>query len=483
MITQGSTMRRATKYQIFYIFVLFLISQNFLNCKGGLHNPDIPVSNSSDTVKSVVGATGPTYLKDLYPLFKAKCGTCHNEASVIPNWLNYKIAYAKRNLILVRTTERNDMPLGSSLSPAEKKLIIDWVNGGAPYDSTTDTTSPIGDVTTPIDTGTPIDNPTTDPTTPIVTVPSNLDLNDPMPIVTGQPVTYYEHARPIFKKYCSSCHNSISSIPNWLNYSIAFGKKDRIYNRAVVNKTMPIGSTLPDSAINILSAWVNGGGVCGAPDEYCLGSTTTTPTTEPTPTPEPTPVVTEPPPPKWYYSDPDVWKNFATRCVSCHDSQNKPDILNYEEAVKMKDKIRERVFVKQDMPPTYLTDFAQLSYMTRYYIAQWVDDGGLFSSVSTDIPSSDYRPYYFNRSGAFYITDVKPILQNRCVTCHYPGNPSGIVDATDYPRFTFTFPSYLKLNTFYYDKNTLLDHKNSGITTEEANIIIKWIDGGKYYKP
>ncbi len=55
--------------------------------------------------------------------------------------------------------------------------------------------------------------------------------------VTGP--TFQEDIRPLFGKYCSSCHKSGSGIPNWTNYNEAHGKRDQIFQRTIVQKTMP----------------------------------------------------------------------------------------------------------------------------------------------------------------------------------------------------------------------------------------------------
>jgi len=81
---------------------------------------------------SVLTST-PTYTNDIKPLFQKKCAQCHN-AQVLPHldWTKYENVFKYRESIYKRTIVIGDMPMGSTLNKAEKKLIKDWIRGGAP---------------------------------------------------------------------------------------------------------------------------------------------------------------------------------------------------------------------------------------------------------------------------------------------------------------------------------------------------------------
>ena len=78
-------------------------------------------------------ATPLSYKNDIQGVFQQKCSVCHN-ANNMPdkNWMNYKIAYAKRSKIKERLSNET-MPPGNAtlLSKDERKLIIKWVDEGA----------------------------------------------------------------------------------------------------------------------------------------------------------------------------------------------------------------------------------------------------------------------------------------------------------------------------------------------------------------
>jgi mono/diheme cytochrome c family protein len=78
--------------------------------------------------------------------------------------------------------------------------------------------------------------------------------------------TYQKDILPIFTKNCSSCHNARSGLPNWLDYQVAFGKKDRIMERDVVKRTMPPPGMPPlqESEVATIKKWLESGAPEGA---------------------------------------------------------------------------------------------------------------------------------------------------------------------------------------------------------------------------
>lgn len=78
-----------------------------------------------------------TYDKDIAPIFKNRCGLCHTGKG-LPDWTVYKSAFAKSAEIVRRihlpAGNSQTMPPGNvtGLTDPERKLIQEWVNGGAP---------------------------------------------------------------------------------------------------------------------------------------------------------------------------------------------------------------------------------------------------------------------------------------------------------------------------------------------------------------
>lgn len=73
--------------------------------------------------------------------------------------------------------------------------------------------------------------------------------------VTGK--TVFADVKPIFKKSCGKCHPGAG--PDWQIYSVAFAKKDLIYDRVFVKKDMPIGGGLSDNDKKIIGKWLSDG--------------------------------------------------------------------------------------------------------------------------------------------------------------------------------------------------------------------------------
>ena len=71
----------------------------------------------------------------------------------------------------------------------------------------------------------------------------------------------------------------------------------------------------------------------------------------------------------------DITPILNTRCATCHNAQAMPDKnwLDYSQAFKAKDKIKDRVFIKKDMPMGNATNITE---QERKDIADWVDSGG-----------------------------------------------------------------------------------------------------------
>ena len=95
-----------------------------------------------------------TYLRDVLPIFAGKCARCHNQQSMLGNWLDYKAAFNDRREIRRRVWDswkghyyKQTMPAGNgpealSLSAEERALIKEWVDSGAACGSPAAETNP-----------------------------------------------------------------------------------------------------------------------------------------------------------------------------------------------------------------------------------------------------------------------------------------------------------------------------------------------------
>ncbi|MCK6597787.1 MAG: hypothetical protein L6Q37_05435 [Bdellovibrionaceae bacterium] len=237
------------------IALTFLIISN-ISCRGGKHGPQTSYDNSNLATKtsSNTANSGPTYNEQIKPIFEKACIPCHASGSPNGNWLEYKVVYAKRALIKNRIFEKKDMPFGKSISDETRALIAKWVDSGAAEKSidteTTQTPTPATDNKISEESPSPSKD-STDVTT------------QQPPLLTADAMTYVDHVKPFFEKYCSVCHNENSdvSMPNWLKYDIVVLKKDALLTRLIVKKDMPIiGMPAPsDEERELINQWISKG--------------------------------------------------------------------------------------------------------------------------------------------------------------------------------------------------------------------------------
>ncbi len=66
---------------------------------------------------------------------------------------------------------------------------------------------------------------------------------------------------PLITSKCAipTCHDAASGRVTLISYDQIFAQKDRIYARAVVEKTMPLSGPLLPAESNILKCWINNG--------------------------------------------------------------------------------------------------------------------------------------------------------------------------------------------------------------------------------
>lgn len=123
----------------------------------------------------------------------------------------------------------------------------------------------------------------------------------------------YQDVKKIFEKKCASCHNKNSppAQPDWTNYNIAFSRRDRIMDRAVVKKNMPPGNPLPAAELAVLKKWIEAGAPENGENPVAPNPRPANPTNPPA---NPPPAVPPTPPPSGMAGV------FENNCTGCHAS-------------------------------------------------------------------------------------------------------------------------------------------------------------------
>jgi cytochrome c553 len=128
-------------------------------------------------------------------------------------------------------------------------------------------------------------------------------------------ITFDNKISQIFTNRCARCHAAGGALPNWNDYKTAFAKKDRIYDRVVVNQTMPPkdSSTITDDERKIIGQWI----LAGAPELAAGASIPTSPTGPPSPPPTAPAPPSSPIPPN--SPDNSSIQTTLNTCIGCHD--------------------------------------------------------------------------------------------------------------------------------------------------------------------
>lgn len=236
-------------YLLFLPFFLITLSCQRQNTSHAPHSETTSPTESKNTQDTKTLA-GPSYLKDIKPIFEKSCIACHGKGSPKGNWLDYPTAFSKKELIKSRVFTKKDMPQGIDLPEDKRKLIADWVDKGAPEKTSdeSDSQSPPPSsvkIPTQIPTQTPTQfpaqNPPLDSKPNVPNQPPTTSQGDPSKNLENS-LTYVDHIKPIFEKYCSLCHNENTAgtpMPNWLQYDVVVLKADAIFNRLILKKNMP----------------------------------------------------------------------------------------------------------------------------------------------------------------------------------------------------------------------------------------------------
>jgi hypothetical protein len=106
------------RWFVYFVSILAIIS--FTNCK----------KNDTSTYSSDCSGTTKLFTHDVMPVFAAYCIGCHSSGHSLPLY-NYSTIFSNRNSIKTDVSNGN-MPRGSSLSNAQKNIIICWIDNGAP---------------------------------------------------------------------------------------------------------------------------------------------------------------------------------------------------------------------------------------------------------------------------------------------------------------------------------------------------------------
>ncbi|MCM2283102.1 MAG: cytochrome c [Bdellovibrionaceae bacterium] len=255
--------------RISYLSAVLLISSvalvplTYNGCGGG---PHMDLGNATAELACGPDAGHPveamndmavTYEEDVRPtIFQRVCAECHGRIAGLPNWLDYTQAFAKRDLIRARITNKTMPPPGAlinRLTDAEIQMVQAWVDGGALRSSATGGTLASGDCA-------PASGGTGDQESP---TPELVEPLDPPP--PDRP-TYVEHLRPnLFQPICGSCHGVNPDLPNWLIYEEAEHRADKILQRVMDEEMPPLstGIKLTENQKALIQKWVE----IGAPEK------------------------------------------------------------------------------------------------------------------------------------------------------------------------------------------------------------------------
>ncbi len=223
----------------------------FIGCSG----PNAPIEHHDNTDKNGPSASevsGPTFDKEISDIFSRRCASCHGAGGALPNWNDYATAFVKRDRINQRLIIERTMPPKevSTITDEERATIGRWIQAGAPRNHVSQT----------IQTGGP--GPAA---TPPIHTPSSGgagESNSPSPSGEGSSELSFDGGiSKIFANRCGLCHVAGGTLPNWADYEIAFAKKDRIFQRVIVDRSMPPQgiSTMTDEERAKIEKWIQAG--------------------------------------------------------------------------------------------------------------------------------------------------------------------------------------------------------------------------------
>lgn len=323
--------------KILSLICLNLFFTSLLSCGRGEHMPLVENNNTRlNSGKGTSAGLDAITFADVKPIFQ-KCISCHGAGKANPtNWLDYNIASTKTIQLMDRVIIKGDMPMGFKLEPQEIKTLATWIKTGALPEPVEKSEPVPTDPTPTIPVNSPVEPPVTD--NPII--PQDPNAEPPViqePVVTPWPANLIS-IKSIFDRSCVMCHmGAVPGAPNWQDFTTVEGKKDRIYDRVIVKKDMPMGIEIPDSDREKIKDWLDG-----------------------------KPITTTPWPEKFN----DVVSVFETSCKMCHNADSGlPNWLDYAVVESKFLQLRNRLFIKKDMPLGM-----PLSETDQDKIKHWLDE-------------------------------------------------------------------------------------------------------------
>lgn len=252
---------------IFYSLSVFLV---LVGCNHRHMDEKFHTRPGQNIVRGSVSAAQITFVDQIQPIFEKNCSACHNASSAIPNWLDYNAVVAKQDRLFNRVIVVGDMPLGTKLSDEDKKIIATWLKTGLVYKNESQPTDggQSSNGQTNESGASPIESP--QPSAGDSGTSGNSGGNDPIappasevtpdPLLPNPDFVDFNFIKEnIFTKYCSTCHYENSPFPNWFDYTTVISKVDRLKDRVLVKKDMPMGVEMPDTDREILRQWIDAG--------------------------------------------------------------------------------------------------------------------------------------------------------------------------------------------------------------------------------
>ena len=88
---------------------------------------------------------------------------------------------------------------------------------------------------------------------------ARFEATSPVASVTGVP-NFSKDIAPVFKAKCTMCHGAGKPNPSdYMVYSVALAQKDKIFNRVVEKKDMPMAIPMDQATRDLIAAWIKGG--------------------------------------------------------------------------------------------------------------------------------------------------------------------------------------------------------------------------------
>lgn len=238
--------------------IITLSSLLLISCNDGHHMP-IVTGKKSPTLSKTTGGVAAVTFSDVKSVFQ-KCTLCHVQGSAFPpDFMNYEVAFAKKDRLMDRVFVQKNMPMAPvTLTDAELGLLKKWLEAGAPPEKNQ---APSADVpAAPQPTPVPEVTPTPAPAPEATPEPTPVPTPSPeLPPTNGTVFTFNKDIKSIFQNRCSVCHSSSTGLPDWTSYEVSKAKGDRLMDRVVVRRDMPMGMPMEDMERSMVKAWIENG--------------------------------------------------------------------------------------------------------------------------------------------------------------------------------------------------------------------------------